>query len=276
VNWEFFETYKLEMAAGRAFNREFPTDKNFKVIINETAARKLGYQDPTEAIGDKWTSEWIQEQVDSLSEGQIIGVVRDFHFQSLKNKLEPLTLVLDEDWMSKISIRYEQGQDREAIDWVEKTWRDHFPDVHFEYSFVDDYLTRFYKADQKLQTILLIFTVLAIIIACLGLFGLAIFVARQRTKEIGVRKALGSSAFGIVFLLSKAFSKWVLLANLIAWPLAWYFMNEWLSSFAYRTSLSPWIFISAGILALAIALLTIAHRAYITAQRNPVDALRYE
>lgn len=276
VSWDFFETYKLEMAAGRAFNKNYPTDRNFKVIINETAARKIGYQAPEDAVGEKWTAEWIQQEVDSLSEGQIIGVVKDFHFQSLKKKLEPLTLVLDEDWMAKISIRYEPGRDKEAIAWVEKTWKDHFPDVHFEYSFVNDYLTKFYKADQKLQTILMIFTLLAIFIACLGLFGLAIFVARRRTKEIGVRKALGSSAFGIVLLLTKAFSKWVIIANLIAWPLAWYFMNEWLSSFAYRTPMGPWLFVSAGLLALVIALLTIAHRAYVTAQRNPVDALRYE
>ncbi len=276
VSWDFFETYRLEMAAGRAFDRDHPTDRNFKVIINETAARKLGYQAPADAIGEKWTADWVRERVDSLSEGQIIGVVKDFHFQSLKNKLEPLTMVLDEDWMTKISIRYEPGRDQEAIAWVGKAWKEHFPDIHFEYSFVNDYLTRFYKADQKLQTILLVFTVLAIVIACLGLFGLAIFVARQRTKEIGVRKAMGSSVFGIVVLLSRAFSRWVVIGNLIAWPLAWYFMSEWLSSFAYRTHLSPWIFISAGLLALVIALLTISHRAYVTARRNPVDALRYE
>ena len=276
VNWDFFETYELEMVAGRAFNKKFATDRNFKVIINETAARKIGYADPGEAIGQKWTSEWIQREVDTLSEGQIIGVVRDFHFQSLKNKLEPLTLFLDPDWMGKISIKYEKGREKEAIAWVEKNWTEHYPDVHFDYSFIDDYLTRYYKDDQKLQTILMIFTVLAIIIACLGLFGLAIFVARQRVKEIGVRKAMGASALNIIVLLSKSFSKWVIIANVIAWPVAWYFMAEWLSTFQYSTEQTPWTFLLSGFFALLIALMTIAYRSYITAQRNPIDALRYE
>ena len=276
VNWDFFETYELEMVAGRAFDKNYTTDGNFKVIINETAARKAGYTDPAEAIGDKWTSEWIQSEVDSTSEGQIIGVVKDFHFQSLKNKLEPLTLFLDSDQMSKISVRYEPGKEKDAIQWVEKAWNDYYPDIHFDYSFVDDFLTKYYRADEKLQTILLIFTVLAIVIACLGLFGLAIFVARRRIKEIGVRKALGASTISIVVLLSRSFLKWVFLANVIAWPLAWYFMNEWLSTFQYSTNLSAWIFLASGILALVIALMTIAYRSFITAMRNPVDALRYE
>lgn len=276
VNWDFFEAYKLTMAAGRAFSRDYSTDMNFKVIINETAARKAGYTNPSDAIGDKWTSEWIQEEVDSLSEGQIIGVVKDFHFQSLKNKLEPLTLFLDPDWMGRISIRYEPGKEAAAISFVEQTWAAHYPDIHFEYSFINDYLTKYYHADQKLQIILLIFTCLAIFVASLGLFGLAIFVARQRIKEIGVRKALGASSLSIVFILGKSFSKWVIIANIIAWPIAWFFMTEWLSSFQYSTSLSPWIFILSGVLALLIAFLTIAYRSYRTAQRNPVESLRYE
>jgi len=276
VGFGFLETYETEMAAGRSFDEKLSTDKQFKVIINETAAKKLGYATPEDAIGGKWTSEWVSDRIDSNSVGRVIGVVKDFHFQSLRNKIEPLTLFLYEDWMNRISIRYEEGKQKEAIAFVEKTWKDHFPDIQFNYEFINDYLRTFYKAEAKLQTILLIFTLLAIVIACLGLFGLAIFVARQKVKEIGVRKALGASVASIVYMLSKTFTRWVILANIIAWPVAWYFMNEWLSSFSYRIQLNAWTFILSGLSALIIALLTISYRSWRAARRNPVDALRYE
>ncbi len=276
VGFGFFETYQLQMAAGRAFDRDQATDKNFKVIINETAAKKAGYASPEEAIGGKWDSEWISENIDSTAVGQIIGVVKDFHFQSLRNKIEPLTLFIAEDWINRITVRYEPGKEQEAIAYVEKVWQDHFPDVQYNYEFINDYLRTFYKAEAKLQTVLLIFTILAVLIACLGLFGLAIFIARQKVKEIGVRKALGASEGSIVYMLSRTFTLWVLLANVIAWPVAWYFMNEWLSSFSYRIQINVWTFILSGLAALVIALLTISYRAWMAARRNPVDALRYE
>lgn len=276
VNWDFFETYRLEMAAGRSFDQTFATDKNFKVIINETAAKKIGYSDPGEAIGGKWHSEWLQQEVDSTSTGTIIGVVKDFHFQSLRNKLEPLTIILHEDWMNRISIRIDNDSQEQTLAFIEETWKDHFPDIQYDYSFIDDYLTRFYRTDEKLQSILFVFTLLAIFIACLGLFGLAIFVARRRVKEIGIRKTLGASTRSIIFLLSKSFTKWVLIANLIAWPTAWYFMDQWLSAFTYRTEISAWIFISSGLIVFVIALGTVAYRSYVAAKRNPIESLQYE
>jgi len=276
VNYDFFETYKIEMAAGRTFNKDFSTDKNFKVIVNETAIKKLGYTSAEEAIGDKFHVDWLAENIDSLATGQILGVMKDFHFQSLRNKIEPLALFMYEDWMNRITVRYAQGKDKEAIQFVENTWNDHFPDVQFSYSFIHDYITTFYKAEGKLQSILLIFTILAVVIACLGLFGLAIFIAQQRIKEIGVRKAMGASIPTIVFLLSKSFTKWVIVANLLAWPLAWYFMDEWLSTFQYSIKLNIWVFLVAGLLALVIALLTITYRSYLAARKNPIDSLRYE
>lgn len=276
VNFDFFKTYKIDMAAGRTFNEDYSTDKNFKVIVNETAIKNLGYTAAEDAIGDKFHVDWLAENIDSLSKGQIIGVMKDFHFQSLRNKIEPLALFIFEDWMNRITIRYAPGKDKEVIQYVENTWNDHFPDVQFTYSFIQDYLTTFYKAEEKLQILLLIFTLLAIVIACLGLFGLAIFIAQQRIKEIGVRKAMGASISNIVFLLSKSFSKWVIIANILAWPLAWYFLNEWLSTFQYRIKLDFWLFVISGLLALIIALLTIMYRSYKAASRNPVDSLRYE
>jgi putative ABC transport system permease protein len=276
VDFGFIETYELEMAAGRPFDEKLSTDKHFKVIINETAAKKLGYVSPEEAIGGKWNSEWVSERIDSNSVGKVIGVVKDFHFQSLKNKIEPLTLFIYDDWINRISIRYADGKEKEAIAFVEQIWKDHFPDVQYHYEFINDYLRTFYKAEAKLQTILLVFTILAIFIASLGLFGLAIYIARQKIKEIGVRKAMGASEGSIVLMLSKTFTRWVILANLIAWPVAWYFMNEWLSSFSYRIQLNVWTFLIAGLAALFIALITISYRSWMAAKRNPVEALRYE
>jgi putative ABC transport system permease protein len=276
VNFDFLETYKVEMAAGRNFKEDFATDKNFKVIINETAVKKLGYENAEDAIGDKFHADWIAENIDSLSQGQIVGVMKDFHFQSLKNKIEPLAIYIYKDWMSRITVGHQPGKTEETINFVEATWNDHFPDVQFTYSFITDYLTTFYKAEEKLQTILLVFTTLAIIIACLGLFGLAIFIAQQRVKEIGVRKAMGASIGSIVMLLSKSFTKWVIIANILAWPIAWYFLEEWLSNFQYRIDIDVWLFFISGFLALIIALITISYRSYVAALKNPIDSLRYE
>jgi putative ABC transport system permease protein len=276
VDFDFINTYEIDMVAGRNFDKEISTDANFKVIINEAAAKKVGYQDYNEAIGDKWHVDWIAENIDSTATGTIIGVMKDFHFQSLKNKIEPLTIFLAEEWMNRITIRYKENSDQEAIAFVEKTWKDHFPELQFNYSFINDYLRTYYNAEEKLQTILLVFTLLAIFIASLGLFGLAIFVAQRRVKEIGVRKAMGASSESIVLLLSRSFLVWVLLANLIAWPVAWYFMDAWLSNFSYRIQINIWTFLASGAIALVVALLTIIYRSWVAANRNPVDALRYE
>ncbi len=276
VDFDFLKTYKLSMAAGRFFEKDQSTDRNFKVVINETAAKKLGYTNPEDALGDKYHADWIAKEIDSLSEGQIIGVVKDFHFQSLKNKIEPLALILAETWINRITVRYADGREKEAIEHVENTWKKHFPGVQFSYSFIHDYLTTFYKSEQKLEMILLVFTFLAIFIACLGLFGLAIFIAQQKVKEIGVRKALGASTWNIVYLLSASFTKWVLVANILAWPASWYFMNEWLSSFSYRIEMNVWTFLASGLLALVVSLFTVTYRSWLAARRNPVESLRYE
>ncbi|MFP4470630.1 MAG: ABC transporter permease [Bacteroidales bacterium] len=276
IDYDFFKTYEIEMVAGRAFDEQYATDRINKVVINETAARKLGYTDMKDAIGDKYEVQWLKEEMGYEEEGKIIGVMKDFHFKSMKNKIEPLTLLLHEDWMNRITIRYQEGKEKETIAYVEGIWKKHFPDIDFDFAFIDDYLTTYYRAEQKLQIILLVFTILAIVIACMGLFGLAMFIAQQKVKEIGVRKAMGASIGSIVFMLTRTFTKWVVLANVIAWPVAWYFLNKWLDNFQYRTEINIWLFVLAGLLALAIAVLTVAHRSYSAASKNPVDALRYE
>ena len=154
VDFGFLEAYKVEMAAGRAFDENNSTDTDFRIIINETAAKKLGYATNDEAIGGKFHSEWLGNHIDSNAVGKIIGVTKDFHFQSMKNKIEPLAMFVSKDWINRISIRYAPENKKEAIEYVEKTWKDHFPDVQFTYEFINDYLRTFYKAEENLQSIL--------------------------------------------------------------------------------------------------------------------------
>ncbi len=276
VDFDFLKTYNIGMAAGRAFDEKNSTDKLNRIIINETAAKKLGYSDPKDAIGDKFHSSAIAEELGTEETGRIIGVMKDFHFKSMKSQIEPLTIFIANDWMNRISVKCRPGHDQECIGLVESAWKKHFPNVDFQYEFLTGYLKAYYKDEQKLETILLVFTILAIVIACMGLFGLAMFVAQQKVKEIGVRKALGASVRTIVLMLTTTFTKWVVLANLIAWPLAWYFINEWLGNFEFRIRINPWIFILSGLLALLIAVITVVHRSYRAAAHNPVEALRYE
>ena len=276
VDFNFLDTYELEMVAGRAFDEQQQTDRNFKIIINETGAKKIGYTDLNEAIGGKCHTKWMAKKIDTTATGTIIGVMKDFHFQSLKNKIEPLVIFIAEDWMSRISIRFKDGKGQETIAFVEKTWKDHFPDVQFNYSFINEYLQAYYNDEDKLQSILVVFTLLAIFIASLGLFGLAIFIAQRRVKEIGVRKAMGASSESIIFLLSKSFMGWVFIANIIAWPIAWYIMGMWLDNFSYRIQMNVWTFLLSGLAAVTVALLTIVYRSWLAASSNPVDSLRYE
>ncbi len=178
--------------------------------------------------------------------------------------------------MNKISVKFEDSKEKEALTYIEKVWNEHFPNVQYSYSFINDYLVKYYKADHKLQVILLIFTILTIIIACFGLFGLALLNTRQRVKEIGIRKAFGAGTANIIILLCKSFSKYILLASIIAWPIAWYFINEWLSTFHYTTRLNLWIFFISSVLALIVALMTIIYQSYRAAISNPADILRSE
>lgn len=278
IDYDFFDTYGLKTIAGRPFSREFKTDETENhYILNETAVKKLGFSDPKEIIGRKYYSSWIAENLEKEPDGKVIGVVKDFHFQSLKNKIEPLTLfITPSGWMSRISVSFEEGKDKEIIKYVEDTWKKHFPGVQFDYSFIEDQLKSLYTGEQKMQSILVAFTILAIFVACLGLFGLATFIAQQKIKEIGIRKVMGASVGNIVVLLTRSFSKWVLLANVLAWPLSWYLLSEWLANFNYRIIISIWVFIGSGILALVIAIVTVSYRAYRAGTVNPADALRYE
>jgi len=268
TNQEFVKTYQLEFVAGRDFSKERSTDATSSFILNETAVTMGGWCSPENAIGQ-------QVRCDNKN-GEIIGVVKDFHFLSLHNAIEPMIMHYDESRFYSISARMNTDNISSTLSSLKSDWKKILPNVPCNYFFVDDYYDRQYRADQKVGSFLQTFTFLAIFISCLGLFGLASFSAEQRTKEVGIRKVLGASVTGIFTMLSKDFTKLVLLANLISWPLAYWVMNSWLQNFAYKTNIGFLTFIFSAILALAIALLTVSYQSIKAAIANPVDSLKYE
>ncbi len=269
ADFEFVKTLGLKIIAGRDFSASFPTDTTNAVLINKTAASKLGWT-PQQAIG-----KWIQNTVRDSAKRRIIGVVDDFNFQSLKQNMEPLVIAANLDRRVAL-VKLKPGNIQASVALVEKAYKSVASAYPFEYSFLEEQFNDLYKKDIRQQTILSVFAMLAIFVACLGLFGLASFTATKRFKEIGVRKVLGSSVQGIVVLLSKDLLKPVLIAACIAIPLAYFAMNKWLQNFAYKTTLSWWIFMLAALITFGIALLTVSFQAIKAALANPVESLRTE
>ncbi len=272
TDYEFVDTYAFQISHGRNFSRDFSTDIQGAIILNQAAVREIGYT-PHEVVGKKLLR-FID--VNEFEESTIIGVVEDFHFKSLHRIIEPCLLKLVPDEFRVISARIRPGDVRGTIDFIRQKWAETFPEEQFEYSFLDNRINLLYESEGKMRNIFLIFSILSIFVACLGLFGLASFTAEERTKEIGVRKVLGASVANILFLLAKEFTKWVLVANIIAWPVAYYMMNRWLQNFAYKETIGLWPFILSAILALIIALLTVSYQSIKAAFADPVDSLRYE
>jgi putative ABC transport system permease protein len=265
VGYDFVKTMKLMMAQGRDFSREFPTD-SLGVIVNETAVKRMGYTNP---VG-KYVM-WGGHQV------KIVGVLQDFHFASLHQAIEPLIIRMNEDRQSgTLLVRLRAGKDKEALAGLEKLCKELNPAFPFTYQFSDAEYNNMYRSEQLVSKLANYFAFLAIFISCLGLLGLAIFTAAQRTREIGVRKVLGANVPGIVALLSKDFLGLVLIAIVIASPLAWYTMHRWLDDFEYRTPISWWIFAVAGLSAVGIAFVTVSFQAIRSARANPVKSLRSE
>ncbi|MEP7233484.1 MAG: ABC transporter permease [Ginsengibacter sp.] len=268
-DFEFVKTLGLKIIAGRDFSASFPTDTTDAVLINKTAATKLGWT-PQQAIG-----KWIQNTVRDDAKRRIIGVVDDFNFQSLKQNVEPLVIAPNPD-RRVVLIKLKTGNIQAGVASVEKVYKSVVSAYPFEYNFLDGQFNDLYKKDIRQQTILSVFAILAIFVACLGLFGLASFTATKRFKEIGVRKVLGSSVQGIVVLLSKDLLKPVLIAACIALPVGYWAMNKWLENFAYKTSVSWWIFVLAALITFGIALITVSIKAIKAARANPVKSLRTE
>jgi putative ABC transport system permease protein len=266
VDFDYVETFGVPLVEGRSFSREFATDADEAYLVNEEAVRRMGLEGP--AVGKRFAF-WGRE-------GRIVGVMKDAHFQTYHQKIEPLVFKIFPDWFSVLYVKVRAGDTAAILGSVEKTWTSLDLGYPFDYRFLDEDFENLYRTESRMGTLFRTFAALAVFIACLGLFGLASFMAEQRTKEIGIRRILGASVPGITSMMSREFARWVLAANLVAWPAAWYFMHRWLQGFAYRAELSPWSFVLSGAVALAIALVTVVSLSVRAASANPADALRYE
>ncbi len=268
VDVDFIPHFGIEMAAGRPYSRDFPADTAHSLVINEAAAKLWGYQDPNAIIGKRF-SQWGKE-------GQVIGVVKDFNYLSLHRSIEPLALRFEPTSSRFITLKVSTFALPQTIAKLDQLWAELAPHRPFLYSFLDESFSRQYAADFRFRRLFTVFSGLALFIACLGLLGLATYTAQQRTKEIGVRKVLGASISSIIRLFSFDFVKLVLIAIVVASPIAWWAMNKWLEDFAYRIAIQWWMFAVAGLTAVVIALLTVSWQAIRAAMANPVESLRTE
>jgi putative ABC transport system permease protein len=270
IDEHFIPAYGMQMAAGRNFSKEYSTDTaNF--IINEMTVKALGWPSAGAAVGKDFKY--------GQTRGHIIGVVRDFHFESMHQPIVPMILVLlppSVNYYNNVSVKIAGNNIPASIAHLDAVWKKYLPEVPFQSTFLDENFDALYKSEQKQGSIFTVFAFIAIFIACLGLFGLSAFSITQRIKEIGIRKVLGASTATIVGLLSKDFLKLVAVAAVIAFPVAWYVMHNWLQDFAYRINMPWWIFLLAGIIAAAVALCTISFQAIKAALSNPVKSLRTE
>ena len=275
VSHDFPEALEIETVAGRTFSRAFTTDESDAVVINEAAAKLMGFESSEAAVG-KSLAEIGNGQDGGDIPFTIVGVVKDFHFESLHEPIKALAMTIEPEEFRNVVVRIRPEQMPETLAMLQQKWEAYEPGHPYRYHFLDADFGRAYEKDRRLGMIFGYFAALAIFIACLGLFGLASFITEQRTKEIGVRKVLGASVGGIVVLLSKEFTKLVGIAFIVAAPLAYFAMDRWLSAFAYQVDLAWWIFLGAGVTALAIAWLTVSYQSIRAALTNPVEALRYE
>lgn len=262
TNPDFIDVMDLKILEGRNFSFETQTDMNRRIILNEEAVKQFNLTNP---VGLTMNS----------GRNQIIGVVKDFHYNSLHSKIEPVALSW-KVWPRIACIKINSADMSNTISHIEAVFRELCPGFGFEYDFIDHTFAQQYAAEQRLEKILKYFVGMAICLSCLGLFALTALIGEQRTKEIGIRKVLGSTNIGIIVLLSKSFSKWILIANIISWPITYVVLKTWLNKFAYHINIDFTIFIISGLLAFCIAILTIGIQAYRTAISNPIDALRHE
>jgi putative ABC transport system permease protein len=268
ADYDYVDVYGMRIVRGRNFSRDFLSDAGGAFLINESAQKAIGWEDPIGRDFCRWAG--------AKPAGKIVGVIKDFHMRSLHIPIGPLYVFLDPKIDRNVSIKIRAENIPATLDFIEKTWERFAPEYPFEYSFFDDIFDQDYRAERRLGTIFSVFGGLAILIACLGLLGLASFTAEQKTKEIGIRKVLGASTSGVIALLSREFMKWVVLANLIAWPIGYFAMRSWLRNFAYRTNLPLPMFLVAALAAFAIAATVISLQTYRAASANPADSLRYE
>ena len=272
VDYDFFDLYEMTLISGRKFSREFGEHFNSGIIINETASKEIGWKEP---VGKRCLYMATNRE---LIEGEIMGIVKDFHFDPMFKEIKPIYIHLntDPEFNFFLSAKIHPDDVKNTITFLKDTWKKYSSDYPFNYTFVDENIEKLYKTEYKLGNFIKYFTLLAIFIACLGLLGLTSFMTEQRTKEIGIRKVLGAPIARIVMMLSKNLILWVIIASLISCPITLYLLSRWLQNFVYRTTLSWWIFVLSIITAIVIAFLTISFQSFRSAKQNPADTLKYE
>ena len=269
-DYDFINTFGIPLAAGRFFGRDYGTDTN-NYVINQAAVKAIGWKTDQDAVGKDFKY--------GNTKGHIVGVMKDFHFESMHQSIVPIVLTMfppTNSYYNNVSIKIKGSNTSAAIAALERSWKKFFPETPFEYTFIDEKFDKLYQSEQRQASIFTAFACIAIFIACLGLFGLSAFAITQRVKEIGVRKVLGASVSGLVGLLSKEFLKLVAIAAVPAFLIAWYAMHNWLKDFAYRINIQWWVFVAAGLLAALIAFITVSFQAIKAATANPVKSLRTE
>jgi putative ABC transport system permease protein len=270
VDTDYLDHFGMKLISGRSFSADRPSDEWESFIVNQELLKKLGYAQPDQAIGRK-----IEIGLNNVK-GTIIGVIQDFHNTSLQNPIDPQVLIYCPTICSEVSVRLAAGRIESTLSQIQASWQNFSPDRPFTYTFLDEEINRHYEAEQRILKIVGIFSFLAILIACLGLFGLAAFSAQRRCKEIGIRKVLGATTREVILLMSREFFLWIGLAICIAWPAAYFAMNRWLQGFAYRSGIGVGLMLLSGLLAVGITMATVSYQSIKAATANPVDSLRYE
>jgi putative ABC transport system permease protein len=275
VDFDFFETLENRIVAGRSFSNAYGMDSVSSFILNETAVRDIGWEDP---IGKWFQTSTLDPETDNWKtrRGIVVGVAEDFNFESVHNTIQPVCFFVDNYWINWMSVKISGTEAQATLDFLESEFHKVDPESQFDYSFYEDEIASLYTAERQFLRLFIIFALLAILIASLGILGLASFSVEQRTREIGIRKVAGSSEKRIILLISNEFSILVLIANLIAWPVAWYFMRNWLMDFPYRIKLGIPLFLLSALLALVIAMLTVFFQGWRAANLNPAEALRHD
>jgi putative ABC transport system permease protein len=272
IDTDFIPLLKIQVTAGRNFSKDFATDKD-GVILNEAAVKKFGWLSPEMAIGQGILLPGLNGQDTKLT---IVGVVKDFHYKSLHQTIDPLLLFLDPTDIAYVLVKIKPVDIPLTLGFIVEKFKEFSPGFTIEYYFLEESFDNLYRSEERMQVIFKYFTILAILISCLGLLGLIAFTAERRRKEVGVRKVLGAAVSNIVMHLTKEFVILTATANIIAWPVAFIAMNRWLQSFAYRTGIGIGTFILSALIALAIALLTVTYQSIKAALANPVYSLKYE
>jgi putative ABC transport system permease protein len=272
VDYDFFETFHMEILQGRSFSKNFPTDEKTACLINETAAKRMGMENPIGMNIYMAHPAWPE----SFRTTHVIGVVSDFHARSLHTAIQPFVFRMYKPWHQFAFVKIDGAKMREALAYIEEAYKTYSQGIPFEYLFLDEVFDQQYTSERQLGELFNGFSLLSVVIACLGLFGLASYMTEQKTKEIGIRKILGASIPGIVAITTQEFLKWILLANLIAWPIAYFVMSKWLQEFAYKINIGPLVFVLSAGLTVIVAVVTVSYHSLKAALANPVDSLRYE